>query len=154
MTTGTRLVVVVLGAATLVAVLRFLCVPVGSFRAGLDELAWGMSADSVRAILGPPNEICASAAVDHLGAGPDSTGALARVTSERWVYTERPPDSPVPRSEDPACRAPFTATELGFDRSGRLAWRVREMAQTGVEMRPDLLRGEELDVPPRTTSGR
>lgn len=135
---------VLLGAAAMVAALRFLCVPVGSFRAGLDELTWRMPADSVRAVLGEPNEICESGAVEHLSAGPDTTAALARVTAERWVYSERSPRSPVPRSTDPACRAPFTATELGFDRQGRLVWLVREVAQTALEVRPGLT-GPEAD---------
>lgn len=139
MTTGSRLALVLVAAAAMVASLRFLCVGVGSFRAGLDELAWGISADSVHTVLGSPNEICETGTVEHLGADPDTAAALAGLTAERWVYSERQPDSPVPRTSDPSCRAPFTATELGFDRSGRLLWVVREMAQTGVEVAPGAL---------------
>ncbi|MBW3661006.1 MAG: hypothetical protein KY397_05160 [Gemmatimonadetes bacterium] len=139
MRSGTKLAIVLVAVAAAVAALRILCVPVGSFREGLDRLDWGMSADSVRAVLGRPNRICASGAVDHVRV-PEGVDAavLERVTSERWVYSERsPPDDP-PRSPDPACRPAPAATELGFDAAGRLRWLVREAMQTAAEVDPRL----------------
>lgn len=139
MSSGTRLVLILVLAAAAVAALRFLCVPVGSFRAGLEELGWGMPADSVVARLGPPNRICATARVDHLLLPAEADTArlrrtLGEVTAERWVYTDRPPPDEPPRDDDPACEAPPAATELGFDAAGRLRWISREALQTPVEV--------------------
>lgn len=108
MKSGTRLVLGLLAAALAVAILRTVCVPVGSFRAGLDRLRTGMPADSVVAILGRPNRIC----VDG--------------RAERWVYTDRPPPDEPPRLTGPDCGAPTTASELAFDADGRLLRVVRE----------------------------
>lgn len=125
---------------TAVAVLRLVCVPVGSFRAGLDELRWGMSRDEVTGVLGEPNRICDTGSVDHLPLSrPDSAAARAALrsaTAERWVYTRREPRRPIPRDASPACAAPSIATEIGFDAGGRLRWVVREMHQTPVELDP------------------
>ena len=122
------------------AVLRLVCVPVGSFRAGLDELRWGMSRDEVTEVLGDPNRICDGGNVDHLPLSrPDSAAvraALRSATSERWVYTRREPRRPIPRDPGPGCGAPSIATEMGFDAAGRLRWLVREMHQTPVELDP------------------
>lgn len=124
------------GAAAAVALLRTLCVPVGSFRAGLDALAWGMTADSVVAVLGHPNRICTDPGVTHIPlSGPDSAAvraALVAFTAERWEYRDRRPRRPIPRLADPGCRAPQLATELGFDDDGRLRWVIREVGQTTV----------------------
>lgn len=132
----------VAGAAA-IAFLRMLFVPVGSFREGLANLAWGMPADSVVAILGEPNRICASGDVDHVPvAAPDSADvrrALRSSTAERWIYTRRGGRRPIPRDAGPDCRAPSIATELGFDAGGRLRWLVREMDQTELEIDPVLI---------------
>jgi hypothetical protein len=129
--------------AVVIAILRTVCVPVGSFREGLEELAWGLPADSVVGLLGEPNRICASGAVDHVPlSGADTTAlreALREVTAERWVYTRRGASRPIPRDPDPACRAPSIATELGFDAEGRLRWYVREMDQTDLVHDPALM---------------
>lgn len=121
------------------------CVPVGSFRAGLDRLRWGMSGEQVVGVLGEPNRICERGTVDHVPLSrPDSAAvraALAAHTAERWIYSRREPRRPVPRDPAPGCRAPATATELGFDRNGRLQWVVREMDRTGVELDPSALAG-------------
>ena len=89
-------------------------VPVGSFAEGMDRLQWGMPADSVVALLGEPNRICVSDAVDHVRlSGPDTFAvrrALREHTAERWVYTRRGARRPVPRDTDPGCRAPSIAT--------------------------------------------
>ena len=143
MKSGTRLVLVLLGAAVAVALLRALCVPVGSFRAGLDRLTWGVPADSVAEALGAPNEICLGPGLEPpetrgSGAG-EVRAALQAATAERWIYSERPPPRSVPRSADPACRAPLMATELGFDAAGRLRWIVRETGQTPVAFDPALV---------------
>lgn len=131
------------GAAAAVAALRTVCVPVGSFRQGLEEVRWGMPADSVREVLGEPDRICTHPTVAHLSLpAADSArvrAALVRSTAERWEYSDRrrgggPPD----RVVDPACRAPILATELGFDAAGRLRWIVREVEQTPVELDPAL----------------
>lgn len=144
MRSGTKLALGLVLAAALVAVLRGAVFDVGSFRAGLDALAWGIPADSARAVLGRPNRICASGRVDHLDvAGPEADAtraALTRVTAERWVYSERPPPDDPPRIADAACRPPPAATELGFDARGRLRWIVRETLQTPVEVDPALTR--------------
>lgn len=141
LSSGSRLALVLLGAAAAVAILRTVCVPVGSFREGLANLRWGMPADSVVQILGDPNRICAGADVDHLAlAGPDSAdlrAALRRSTAERWIYTRREGRRPIPRDSGPGCRAPSIATEIGLDGGGRLRWVVREMDQTDVEIDPD-----------------
>jgi hypothetical protein len=116
------------------------CVPVGSFRAGLDGLRWGMSRGEVTDVLGEPNRICDSGEIDHVPlSGPDSAAvrrALAESTAERWVYTRREPRRPIPRDPAPGCRAPSIATEIGFDAVGRLRWIVREMDQTALELDP------------------
>lgn len=129
--------------AATIAVLRMICVPVESFRAGLDELRWGMSREEVVAVLGEPNRICDSGRVDHLAlSGPDSAAvrrALAERTAERWVYSRREPRRPVPRDPGPGCRAPSIATEIGLDAEGRLRWVVREMDQTPIEIDPAAL---------------
>ena len=129
--------------AAAIAILRMVCVPVGSFREALDDLAWGLSADSVVGILGEPNRICDSGAVDHISlSGADTTAlreALRAATSERWVYTRRGASRPIPRDLDPACRAPSIATEVGFDAAGRLRWYVREMDQTELIHDPALV---------------
>jgi hypothetical protein len=129
--------------AATIAILRMVCVPVGSFREGLEDLAWGLPADSVVAILGEPNRICASGAVDHIAlTGPDTASlrdALRAATAERWVYTRRGASRPIPRDSDPACRAPSIATEVGFDAEGRLRWYVREMDQTDLVHDPALV---------------
>ncbi|HUP01831.1 MAG TPA: hypothetical protein VM737_09980 [Gemmatimonadota bacterium] len=142
MKSGTKVVLLLLVGAAAVALLRTLCVPVGSFRAGLDRLTWGVPADSVVQVLGLPNEICTDPSLDHLdirgsGAG-ELEDVLAAATAERWVYSERPPSRPVRRSDDPACQAPIMATELGFDAGGRLRWIVREAQQTPVAFDPTL----------------
>jgi hypothetical protein len=135
---------VVAGAAA-IAFLRTVFVPVGSFREGLASLAWGMPADSVVAILGEPNRICLGADVDHVPLGaPDSAAvrrALRGTTTERWVYTRREGRRPIPRDAGPGCRAPSIATELGFDSRGRLAWYVREMDQSRLEIDPAVVGG-------------
>jgi hypothetical protein len=135
---------VVAGAAA-IAFLRTLCVPVGSFRDGLASLTWGMPADSVTAILGEPNRICLSGDVDHVPLGPPDSAAVRRAmratTAERWVYTRREGRRPIPRDPGPGCRAPSIATELGFDARGRLAWYVREMDQTPLEIDPAVAGG-------------
>ena len=140
---GRVLVLVILAGAAVVIVLRALCAPVGSFRAGLDHLAWGMPADSVRGILGEPNVICTDPTVAHLklSVSPDTAAVrrtLAAATAERWVYARPRPDDPVPRDSGPDCRAPIMGTELGFDREGRLRWHVREMDQTPPALDPAL----------------
>jgi hypothetical protein len=128
-----------------IAILRMVCVPVGSFREGLEELDWGLPADSVVAILGEPNRICASGAVDHIAlTRPDTSAlrdALRAATAERWVYTRRGASRPIPRVTDPSCRAPSIATEVGFDAEGRLRWYVREMDQTDLVHDPALVAG-------------
>lgn len=141
MASGTRLVLGLVAAALAVAILRTVCVPVGSFRAGLDGLEWGMPADSVRAALGPPNRICVGGEVEHVDppAGLDRA-ALAAVTAERWIYSERAPEDEPPRVPGPDCRSEPTATELGFDAGGRLRWFVRETLQTPAETDPALAR--------------
>ena len=132
----------VAGAAA-IAFLRMVCVPVGSFREGLTSVTWGMPADSVAAILGEPNRICLGGDVDHVPVGvPDSAAvrrALREDTGQRWVYTRREGRRPIPRDSGPGCRAPSIATELGFDARGRLAWYVREMDQTPLEIDPALV---------------
>lgn len=139
MRSGTRLVLVFLAAAAGVALLRGLCVPVGSFRAGLDELRWGMPADSVVAVLGRPNRICVSAEVGHVGSAPGADRATLRAaTAERWIYSDRPPPDDPPRIAAPGCRPPPAAAELGLDDHGRLRWLVRESLQTPVEVDPSL----------------
>ena len=134
----------VVGAAA-IAFLRMVCVPVGSFREGLTSVTWGMPADSVAAILGEPNRICASGDVDHVPlSGPDSSAvrrALRQSTAERWIYTRRGGRRPTPRDDGPGCRAPSIATELGFDARGRLAWYVREVDQTPLEIDPAVVGG-------------
>lgn len=139
MASGTRLVLGLLAAAAAVAILRSACVPVGSFRGGLDGLEWGMPADSVRTALGPPNRICVGGDVDHVDppAGLDRP-ALGRATAERWIYSERPPQDDPPRGDGPDCRPEPAATELGFDTGGRLRWIVRESLQTPAEADPAL----------------
>jgi hypothetical protein len=131
---GRKLALILLLGASLVALLRMIFVPVGSFRAGLDRLRFGMSADSVREILGDPNVICTAPGVDHLElADLDSAAArraLRAATAERWVYSRPRPREDVPRDPRPDCRAPVMASELGFDAGGRLRWYVREMQQT------------------------
>lgn len=134
--------VVVLGAAT-IAALRMICVPVGSFREGLERLSWGIPADSVREILGDPNTVCTSPTVAHLelSVSPDTAAvrrALALATAERWVYARPRPTTPVPRDPRPDCHAPVMGTELGLDRAGRLRWYVREMDQTPTVFDPGL----------------
>ena len=129
--------------AAVIAVLRMVCVPVGDFREALDDLAWGIPADSVVGLLGEPNRICESGAVDHVPlSGADTTAlrdALREVTAERWIYTRRGASRPIPRDSDPACRAPSIATEMGFDSAGRLRWYVREMDQTDLVHDPALM---------------
>lgn len=142
MRSGTKLAVGLVVGAAAIAALRAACVPVGSFREGLDRLSWGTSADSVVSVLGRPNRICASGTVDHVRfpAGTDPA-AVASVTAERWAYERRsPPDDP-PRIDDPACRPAPAATELGFDAAGRLVWVVRETMQTPASVDPGLRRG-------------
>ena len=139
MSSGTKLAVGLVILAAAVAALRMACVPVGSFREDLDRLEWGTPADSVVSALGRPNRICASENVAHVrwpdGIDPD---ALEAATAERWVYSDRsPPDEP-PRDPDPACRPAPAATELGFDESGRLRWKVLETLQTTAEVDPAL----------------
>jgi len=133
------------GAAAGIAILRMLLVPVGSFPQGLASLEWGMPADSVVAVLGEPNRICASGAVDHVPlSAADSAEvreALRRSTAERWIYTRRGGSRPVPRDSSPGCRAPSIATELGLDADGHLRWYVREMDQTALEIDPGTLAG-------------
>jgi hypothetical protein len=135
--------IAVVALAALIAILRMVCVPVGSFREALDELAWGLPADSVVGILGEPNRICASGAVDHVPlTGADTAAlreALRAATAERWVYTRRGASRPIPRDSDPGCRAPSIATELGFDTVGRLRWYVREMDQTDLVHDPAII---------------
>lgn len=142
MTSGSKLVLVLVGGAAAVAALRTLCVPVGSFREGLDGLAWGMTADSVRSVLGSPNRICVDPGIEHIDLRGDTErlrAALASATNERWVYSERAPDRPVVRDPGPDCQAPITATELGFDADGRLRWYVREAQQTPVAFDPSIV---------------
>ena len=135
-----------MGLAAAIAILRMVCVPVGSFREALDDLAWGLPADSVIGILGEPNRNGESGAVEHLPlSGADTAAlrdALRAATAERWVYTRRGASRPIPRDADPACRAPSIATELGFDAVGRLRWYVREMDQTDLVHDPGLLGGD------------
>lgn len=120
------------------------CVPVGSFREALDDLAWGMPADSVTGILGEPNRICASGDVDHIAlTGADTAAlreALREATAERWIYTRRGARRPIPRDSSPGCRAPSIATEVGLDSEGRLRWYVREMDQTDLVHDPAISR--------------
>lgn len=134
-----------MGAAAGIAILRMLLVPVGSFPEGLASLEWGMPSDSVVAVLGEPNRICASGAVDHVPlSARDSANvrrALRESTAERWLYTRREARRPVPRDADPGCRAPSIASELGLDAEGRLRWYVREMDQTALEIDPRALAG-------------
>ncbi len=140
---GRILVLLLLLGAAVVIALRSLCVPVGSFRAGLDNLAWGITADSVRSILGEPNVICTDPSVAHLrlSVSPDTLlvrRTLAAATAERWVYARPHPDEAVPRDNRPECAAPVMGTELGFDHDGRLRWYVREMDQTPPVFDPEL----------------
>lgn len=139
MRSGTRLAILLVVAAAAIAAARMVCVPVGSFREGLDRLDWGMPADSVVATVGRPNRICASGSVDHVRLPNDlDPEAVAAATAERWIYSDRsPPDDP-PRDPDPGCRPAPAATELGFDGSGRLRWVVRETMQTAAEVDPGL----------------
>ncbi|HUP19764.1 MAG TPA: hypothetical protein VM778_07395 [Gemmatimonadota bacterium] len=139
MSSGTRVVLLLLAVALALALLRTLCVPVGSFRAALDELAWGMPADSVESLLGRPNRICLTPDAGHLTlpAGVDPA-SVEGATAERWVYSERPPPDDTPRDAGPGCRPPPAATELGFDASGRLRWLVRETLQTPAEIGPGI----------------
>lgn len=134
---------IVLGAAA-VALLRMLCVPVGSFREGLDRLSFGMPADSVREALGNPNLICTDPSVSHLklSVSPDTAvvrRALVAATAERWVYSRARPSSHVPSDPRPECHAPVMGAELGFDGAGRLRWYVRETDQTPTVLDPALL---------------
>jgi hypothetical protein len=136
---GTRVVLGLVALALALAILRTLCVPVGSFRAALDELAWGMPADSVESLLGRPNRICLTPEVGHLDLPPGVDAASVRGgTAERWIYSDRPPPDDPPRDADPECRPPPAATELGFDTSGRLRWWVRETLQTPAEVGPGM----------------
>ncbi|MDX1660326.1 MAG: hypothetical protein R3326_00935 [Gemmatimonadota bacterium] len=139
MRSGTKLAIGLLVGAAILATLRMVCVPVGSFREGLDRLEWGMPADSVVSLLGRPNRICASGSMGQVRVpGEVDPAVVEDATAERWVYSERsPPDDP-PRDPDPGCRPPPAATELGFDGSGRLRWVVRESMQTEAELDPDL----------------
>jgi len=141
---GRRLALIVVLGAGAVALLRMLCVPVGSFREGLTHLTWGMPADSVREVLGDANRICTDPGVEHvkLSVSPDTAEvrrALAAFTAERWVYARPRPTTPVPRDDRPGCRAPVMATELGFDAAGRLRWYVRETDQTPATIDPGVL---------------
>ncbi len=103
-----------------------------------------MSADSVLAVLGPPNRICTDPTTARLGlvetGATELVEALERNTAESWIYTKRPPQQPIPRTTDPACRAPAGATELGYDDQRRLRWRLREAGRTAVEVDPGLRR--------------
>lgn len=103
-----------------------------------------MPADSVLVVLGPPNRVCTHPTAAHLGlietGATELVGVLERNTTERWIYTKRPPRKPVPRTTDPACRAPAGATELGYDDQRRLRWRLREAGRTPVEIDPGLRR--------------
>lgn len=135
MRSGTKLAIALVVVAAAIAALRLLCVPVGSFREGLDRLDWDMPADTVVSIVGRPNRICASASIGHVRL-PDGVdpAAVEAATAERWVYSDRsPPDHP-PRDLDPDCRPAPAATELGLDESGRLRWIVRETMQTAAEL--------------------
>lgn len=142
MTTGTRLVLVIVGLAVAVAVSRIACVPVGSFREGLEGLEWGMSAETIESTLGLPNRVCTQPRVDHLILDESELDRVAESllahTAERWVYSRRrPAGRPVP-DPSPTCQAPPAGTELGFDGEGRLRWKVREQFQTPVEFDPEL----------------
>ncbi len=103
-----------------------------------------MPADSVLVVLGPPNRVCTHPTAAHLGlietGATELVGVLERNTTERWIYTKRPPRKPVPRTTDRACRAPAGATELGYDDQRRLRWRLREAGRTPVEIDPGLRR--------------
>lgn len=103
-----------------------------------------MPADTVLAVLGPPNRICTYPTATHLGLVESDAAELISVlegnTAERWIYTKRPPREPIPRIADPACRAPAGATELGYDDQRRLRWRLREAGRTSVEIDPGLRR--------------
>ncbi|MEJ2153639.1 MAG: hypothetical protein P8Y29_12045 [Gemmatimonadota bacterium] len=103
-----------------------------------------MPADSVLAVLGPPNRICMNPTATQLEpverSASELLGVLERNTAERWIYTKRPPRQPIPRTADPACRAPAGATELGYDDQRRLRWRLREAGRTPVEIDPGLRR--------------
>ena len=141
---GKRLALIVVLAAATIVLLRLLCVPVGSFREELTRLPWGIAADSVRVILGDPDLVCTSPTVAHLelSVSPDTAairGAVASATAERWVYARPRPTNPIRRDSTPDCRAPVMGAELGFDRSGRLRWYVREADQTPVVYDPALV---------------
>ena len=127
------------GVAAGLAVLRSVCVPVSSFRAALEQVHIGMSADSVKARLGLPNQVCILPDLAHLVTGSENRdpAELTARTRERWVYTERRPRPPIPRVDTPGCRAPAGATELGFDDRGRLLWMAREAGRTPLEATPN-----------------
>lgn len=141
---GRRLALAVVIAAAAIAGLRTILVPVGSFRAGLDQVRFGMTADEVRRILGDPNRVCTTSMVEHVELRGDNAamrGALREATAERWVYSRSRPPSVSPRDASIDCRAPVLATELGFDPDRRLRWYVREMQQTPATVDPDLAAG-------------
>lgn len=125
-----------LGIALGLAALRTACVPVGSFREALAQVEPGMAMERVTGILGSPNTICIHPRVDHVVLESDAVDAvdLERRTRERWVYSERRPRPPIPRLEDPQCRAPIGATELGFDVDGRVVWIARDVGRREVEV--------------------
>lgn len=125
-----------LGVALSLAALRTLCVPVGSFRQALEQIAPGMTMARIVEILGEPNRICTHPDVGHLIVETDTIDAagLADRTVERWVYSERRPRTPIPRLDDPECRALVGATELGFEAGGTLLWIARDVGREGLEL--------------------
>lgn len=141
MRSGTKVVLAIVIAGISVALLREACVPVGSFDRGLDALRWDMKSDDVVGLLGPPNMICTHPEVSHLAfddqLDPNQLERLREITVERWVYRSRRPARPVPRSADPACGPPVSATELGFDGNERLRWTVRQYGRSAVDLSPD-----------------
>ncbi len=147
---GKRLALAIVGLGIAVAALRTVCVPVGSFKGAIDTLEWSMPSVRVVEILGEPNRICVTPSVAHLepspGADPGLMERLAAVTGERWIYHARPPKRPVPRRAGTTCHAGRAATELGFDRQGRLLWRVAETGRTPLVVAPTLRQAPKVSA--------
>lgn len=92
------------------------------------------SAD-VRALLGAPGATCATGGLEHLGrrfptgtppaAVEDAVARLQQETAQRWVY-------PFDEDDPVGCVPPGGATEVGFDRRGRVLWYVPKTDQVAI----------------------